>query len=81
MMMRTIKWDGRERTADAILNMLPAGMASYFGGAPGYPRELFISSTLKPRGKKWRVVPRGARVGMRGGKPCINRGNTDDRHR
>lgn len=70
--MKTIKWNGRTRTADAILDMLPEQTASYWGGAPGHPLELFIHA----KGAKFeeaRKVPRGRRVGVRGGKPFIQR--------
>lgn len=70
--MKTIKWDGRERTADAILDLLPPNMASYWGGAPGIPRELFVHASGAPI-EKARKVPKGARVGLRAGKPIIIR--------
>lgn len=60
--MWSCKWDGREKTADRILDMLPSGTVSWSGGAPGIPRELYFH----PNGRKSEiVVPKGKRVGVR----------------
>lgn len=72
-MKKTIKWDGRERTAERILKFVPAGLASWWGGARKPKRvayELFIRS--KPSGHE-RKVPIGSRVGLRNGVPVICR--------
>ena len=69
-MNKSLKWDGREKTADRLLMFLPAGLASWGGGAKGIPREFFIYSVS---GGKSRKVPNGARVTIRGGKPIILR--------
>jgi|ERR1051326_1223206 hypothetical protein len=72
-MAGTIKWDGRERTAESILNRAREGTVSTWGGAPGYPREIF----LHPRGFKDASrdkpsVPKGWRIGFtRTGTPYI----------
>lgn len=42
--MKPIKWDGRERTADRLMNIMLGCTILTWGGARGYPRELFIRS-------------------------------------
>lgn len=57
---RSIRWDGRERTAERLYELLPQGSVISRGGtrSPRSGRELHIR--LPKRG--WRPVPRGAHV-------------------
>lgn len=67
--MKPIKWDGRERTAERIADIMPGGTISWWGGARGYPREVFIHR----KGKQTKVK-RGQFVGMdANGNPRIIR--------
>lgn len=69
MKMKPIKWDGRERTAERILRIMPAGTISTWGGAPGFPREIFICGKHK---RDVYSVPKGKRIGInRRGNPCV----------
>lgn len=70
----TIKWDGRERTVESIMQRARPGTVSTWGGAPGYPREVF----LHPRGHRGMhtakevPVPKGWRIGFtKSGTPYI----------
>lgn len=58
--MKPIRWDGRERTAERLADIMPARTISWWGGAPGYPREVFIHTR---KGKEICKVKRGQLVG------------------
>lgn len=67
--MKPIIWDGRERTADRLMDIMPGLTISTSGGARGFPRDLWIHTR---RGKKLREVLRGQRVGKDArGNPCV----------
>jgi hypothetical protein len=71
--MKPIRWDGRERTADRLLDAMPSRTISTWGGAPGFPREIFINDR---RGKEIRKVKRGQRIGTDAkGNPRVVRDN------
>jgi hypothetical protein len=71
MKFKPIKWDGRERTAERLADVMPSMTISWWGGAPGHPREVFICD------RKARViqkVKRGQLVGKDAkGRPKIVR--------
>ena len=58
----SIKWDGRSRTAERILRRAKAGWASYWGGAPKLPCELFLHNPRLSRRKREIKVERGRRI-------------------
>ena len=71
--MKPIRWDGRERTAERLLGVMPGRTISTWGGAPGYPREVFIHTR---RGKQLCAVKRGQFIGTdaKGNPQVINHG-------